>query len=94
MRNSFKIAFRYFKYATILFTISYSVYIVYDDYIFINKIIDFADFGQFAGVELMWFLVYFLGLSFYYWLTICVGIFIYHKLYKPIKDYGSKKTSR
>jgi len=95
LKSSFKIALKYFKYAAILFLTSYSIYIVYDDYIFIKKITDFAGFGQFIGLELMWLLVYFLGFSFYYWLTTCVVIFIYHKLYKRIKNDSEKKqTSR
>jgi len=94
LKNSFKIALRYFKYAAILFVISYSVYIVYDDLIFIKKIADFSEFALFIGVEPMWLLVYFLGLSIYYWLTACVVIFIYHKLYKPAKyDRRDKQTS-
>lgn len=86
MIDSFKIALRYFKYAAMLFLISYSIYIIYDDYVFIKKISSFSDFVSTLAVELWWLMSYFIGLSIYYWLIASAVILIYHKLYKPYRN--------
>lgn len=95
MKNSFKIAFKYFKYVAIFFLTSYAIYIAYDDYTFIKSISSISDFGVALRLELSWLLAYFLGFSFYYWLTAFTVILIYHKRYKSIKnDRGEKKAIR
>jgi hypothetical protein len=83
MKNSLRIAVKYFKYAAVLFLISYSIYIVIDDFVFIKRISSLAEFGACLGVELMWLLSYFLAFSFYYWFAAFIIVFIYHKLLKP-----------
>lgn len=85
MGTSLKKALKYFKYLSIVFLLGYCIYVVVDDFIFIKQITGLADFTNFIGRELIWLLVYYLGFSFYFWLITFTVIFIYLKMYKPLK---------
>jgi hypothetical protein len=91
MKNSLKIAVKYFKYVAVLFLISYSTYIVIDDYVFIKNISSFSDLGECLAAESMWLLAYFLGFSFYYWVAAFIIVFVYHKLFTSIKKQRISK---
>jgi len=82
VKASLKTASKYFKYAVILFLMSYTIYIIIDDFVFIKELSGFADFIEFLEIQFGWFVAYFLGFSFYYWLTALIVIFVYHKLRK------------
>ncbi len=77
MKNYFKKALTIFKYLTLLVTICYWVYIIYDDYIFIEK---YGITVEGIKIWFLWYIVYFLGFSMYYWALCTVVIFVYHKI--------------
>lgn len=79
IKSSIKKAFRFYKYLAIIFTIGYWIYIIIDDWTFIEKYWD-ENWLQYLGI---WFLYYFLFLIFfsiYYWVIALVSIFTYHKI--------------
>ena len=77
MKSAFKTAARIFKYASWLFVILYCGYIVYDDFIFMERISGLSDFFLFVGIQLIYLLVYFTGFSFYFWFIALIVVFIY-----------------
>lgn len=82
MKDSFKKAFRIFKYISIFFIVIFWIYMIVDDFIFIEK------YGiSIEGVELwfMWFLLYYAGFTFYFWTISLAVILIYHKTIKRNK---------
>lgn len=85
MKNTLKTAAKYFKYASILFLISYSIYIVIDDFVFIKKISNLAEGIEILGLDLQWLAAYYLVFSIYYWLTAFMVVFVYHKLKKSTR---------
>jgi hypothetical protein len=89
MKASFRKALKLFKYSTILFSIVYWIYIVIDDYVFIENYWT-TNWAEYLGLWTLYFLVYFLAFSFYFWLITTTIILTYHKIIKPIKD---KKTN-
>jgi hypothetical protein len=77
MKNSFGKALNIFKYLSIVFTVLFWIYAIYDDYVFIEK------YGlrlDALGLWFVWYLVYFLAFTLYYWVISSSFIFIYHKL--------------
>lgn len=81
MKNSFKKALKLFKYLSILFSIIYWIYIIYDDWHFIENYWD-TNWLQYIGIWIMYFIAYFLAFTFYYWLTASIVILVYHKIIK------------
>jgi hypothetical protein len=82
MKTSFKKALKLFKYLAIIFSVVFWIYMIYDDYIFIEK------YGvNLEGIWLwfLWYFVYFLGFTFYYWAIGSLMILVYHKLIKRTK---------
>ena len=82
MKNAFKKTFKIFKYLAIIFTVIFWIYMIYDDFIFIEK------YGlrlEYIGLWFMWYFVYFLGLAFYFWIIASVIILVYHKVVKRTK---------
>lgn len=61
-------ALRLYKWLSLAFVAVYVPLIVYDDFVFIEKIESIGDLGLFLGIELAWLLAYFLPCSVYYWL--------------------------
>ena len=79
MNKSFKTASKIYKYLIIIFSIIYWIYIVIDDFAFIEKYgLTFQGFG----IWLVYYLVFLLGISIYFWVIISILIFIYHKIIK------------
>ncbi|MEO5775803.1 MAG: hypothetical protein ABIQ27_02800 [Flavobacterium sp.] len=81
MKNSFKKALKLFKYLSILFSITYWTYMIYDDWIFIENYWD-TNWQDYICTWTVWFLIYFWVFAFYYWLTAIVVALVYHKLIK------------
>lgn len=79
MKEGFKKAGKIFKYLAILFTIAYWVFIVIDDWVFIENYWT-ERWAEYIGIWFIWFLIYFLTLSFYYWGISTIVILIYYKL--------------
>jgi len=84
MRHSFKRVLKIFKYLSIIFTIVYWIYIVIDDYAFIEKYWD-THWLEYLGSWTIYFAIYFLGFTIYYWAISAGLILIYHKLIKRRK---------
>jgi hypothetical protein len=81
MKKSFRKAFKIFTYLSIIFTVAFWVYMIYDDYIFIEK---YGVKLEYIGLWFMWYLVYFLAFAFYFWAISSVIIIIYNKLIKRV----------
>jgi hypothetical protein len=79
MKNSFKKALKCFRYLSILFTIAFWIYMIVDDYVFIEK---YGITIEGIGMWFMWFLIYFLEFSFYFWSISSATILICHKAIK------------
>ncbi len=77
MKNSFGKALNIFKYLSIVFTVLFWIYAIYDDYVFIEK---YGFRLDALGLWFVWYLVYFLAFTLYYWVISSSFIFIYHKL--------------
>ena len=88
MNRSYKIALRVYKYSAILATLIYCIYMVIDDYVFIEKYWD-EHWLQYLGIWGLYFLVYFVIFSLYFGLASMAVILIYHKV---IKRYSSKNA--
>lgn len=91
MEASFRKAFKVFKYLSILFTVAYWIYIVIDDFVFIEKYWNTYWLEYLSGWTI-YFLVYFLGFSFYFWIISVMLILIYHKIIKPAKNKRLSQT--
>lgn len=82
MKNAFKKALNIFKYLAIIFTVAFWIYMIYDDFIFIEK------YGlrlENIGLWFMWYFIYLLGFAFYFWAIASITILIYHKIEKRKK---------
>ena len=82
MKNAFKKALKIFKYLSVLFTVLFWIYAIYDDYVFIEK---YGFKWDSLGLWFVWYLVYFLAFALYYWVISSLVIFVYHKLINHIK---------
>lgn len=83
MKNSFNIALKIFKYLAFVFSVAFWIYMIYDDYIFIEK---YGVNLKGIGLWFLWFIISILGFSFYYWAMASVIILVYHKLIIPRKS--------
>lgn len=81
MRQAFKRAFKIFAYLSLLFTIVYWIYVVIEDYSFIEKywITHWLDY---LGIWTIYFLIYYAGFTFYFWLISTFAILTYFKVRK------------
>ena len=50
----------------IIFLFVYIIYIIYDDYVFIEKISSFSDLGLFLLLQALYLIAILLGFTFYY----------------------------
>jgi len=76
MKNSINIAFKIYKYLLVLYSIIFWVYIIIDDYEFIKKYWS-TNWLKYIEGWLIYFLIYLIGLSIYFWLgTLMVAIII------------------
>lgn len=79
MKHGFSKAGKIFKYLSILFTLGYWIFIVVDDWVFIEQY--WTDsWDKYIEIWFRWFLVCFFAFAFYYWLLSLIIIFIYYKL--------------
>jgi hypothetical protein len=83
MKNTFLRTLRIFKYLAIAFTLILWVYMIYDDYIFIEK---YGFSLEYFGLWFMYYVVYLLGFSFYFWAVASIAILGYHTIWKRSKD--------
>lgn len=81
MKDSFKKALTFFKYLSILFSVGFWIYMIIDDWCFIEKYWD-TNWLESIGIWILYFIAYFLAFTFYYWLTASVIILVYHKIIK------------
>ncbi len=63
MKNSFKLALKIYKYLFVAYTIAYWIYIIIDDFVFVEK---YGLTLTGIGIWLAYYLVFLLGLSFYF----------------------------
>jgi len=91
IKNSIKKAFKFFKYLVVIFTIGYWIYIVIDDWIFIEKYWD-ENWLLYLGIWFLYYFVFLLFASIYYWVIALVAIFTYHKIIKRNSNEDNKKT--
>lgn len=82
MKDSFKKTLRLFKYLSIVFTVAFWIYMIVDDYVFIDK---YGVTMKGIGLWFLWFLVYFLAFAIYYWTICTAAIVIYFKIIKRVK---------
>jgi hypothetical protein len=68
MPRGLSTALRLYKGLSLAFLAVYVPLVVYDDFVFIEKISSISALGDFLWVELVWFVVYFFGFSLYYWI--------------------------
>ncbi len=91
MRIAIKKAFKIFKYLSVLFTLVYWIGVIIDDYVFIEKYWD-THWLEYIGTWSLFFLIYFLVFSFYFWFISLTIILIYHKLIKRTKKQAGNHT--
>lgn len=82
MKDSFKKTLRLFKYLSIVFTVAFWIYMIVDDYVFIEK---YGITMKGIGLWFLWFLTYFLAFATYYWAICSAVIVIYFKVIKRTK---------
>jgi hypothetical protein len=79
MKNAFRKTFKTFKYLAIPFTVLFWIYMIYDDFIFIEK---YGLRFEYIGSWFLWYSIYFLAFALYFWIISSAMILIYHKLIK------------
>ncbi len=91
MNLAFSKALIAFKYLTILFSIIYWIFIVIDDWVFIVKY-GTTNWLECLGIWMLYYLIFLLAFSFYFWVVAASFILIYSKLIMPVwKRYNTKK---
>jgi len=66
MSSYLEYAFRVYKRLTIIFLSVYIIYIIYDDYVLIDKISSLSDLGTFLLFQSLYLIAILLGFTFYY----------------------------
>jgi hypothetical protein len=82
--NAFRTAFRVYTYLAALFTICLWTFMVIDDYSLTSEYWDEA-WMMYIGIWFAYYLVYLLGVSFYYWSAMTIGIVVYFRFIAPKK---------
>ena len=93
MKKSFKKALKYFKYLFLLFIPIYWIGVIIDDWKFIEKYWE-INWIQYLGIWTLYFIVFALILSIYYWGIISVIILIYHKIIRQIQRKIADKKEK
>lgn len=83
MKDRIKQVFKVYKYLSVIFFLSYWIYIVVDDYIFIEKYWQ-SHWLEYLGLWTFYFFMYFIGFSSYFWIAAVLVIIIYLKCSKAI----------
>lgn len=84
MKKTFLITWKIYKYLILIYSIIYWILIIVDDWVFIENYWSENWLNYIAGWTLWWF-IFGLGLSLYFWGILSVTIVIYHKLLKTRK---------
>ncbi len=85
MKNAFTKALKIFKYLFILFTFLYWIGVIIDDWTFIENYWE-TNWIDYLKIWSLYFLVFSLVFSFYYWIISSVIILVFHKIIKPMKE--------
>ncbi|MFM1999081.1 MAG: hypothetical protein RL204_1028 [Bacteroidota bacterium] len=83
MKLGFKKALIIFKYLSAIFTVVFWIYVIYDDYIFIEK---YGWSFPLFGAWFIWFLMYFIAFAVYFWMLSSVVIIVRHLIVKRKRD--------
>lgn len=83
MKNGFKKALTIFKYISAIFTVVFWIYVIYDDYIFIEK---YGWSVQSVISWFVWFIMYFITFSVYFWILSSTVIILRHLWSKRKRD--------
>lgn len=81
MKEVFNKALSIFKKLILVFSLIYWVWVIIDDWIFIEKYWN-TNGLQYVGIWLIWFTIYAITLSVYYWGITSLGILVYFKIIK------------
>lgn len=84
MKSGFKTAIKFYKFFVIAFTTIFFMYLIIDDWVFIEKY-GATHWFEYLTTWLLWYLVYLLGCSVYYWFIASTLVLIYYKIYLPRK---------
>ena len=85
MKVAFNQALKIYKYASLLFSIGYWIYIIIDDYHFIERYWK-SNWLEYLGLWILYFVMYFIAFSFYFWIAALATVLIYVKVMKPLKE--------
>jgi len=78
MKIGFKNALKVFKYLSVAFSIVYWIYVIFDDYIFIEKY-GLSFWAMYLGIWVAYFFFYFLVFAFWFWIISSVIIIVHLK---------------
>ena len=79
MKSGFNKAGKIYKVLAVLFTIAFWLYTIIDDWVFIEKFGKEILLDHFVSWTI-WYLIYLLAFSFYYWLGATVLLLTYYKV--------------
>jgi hypothetical protein len=85
MKDSLRRGLKFYKYLSLIFSVSYWIYIVIDDYIFIEKYWE-SHWLEYLGIWSTYFLIYFVAFSCYFWIVTMLVVLIDIKVIKPMKE--------
>ena len=85
MKDSLKRAFKIYKYLSLVFSVIYWIYVVIDDYVFIEEYWD-THWLEYLGIWILYFLTYFLAFSLYFWIAALIVILVYLNVVKRKKN--------
>ncbi|MBL4585739.1 MAG: hypothetical protein JKX84_01575 [Flavobacteriales bacterium] len=84
MKNSFRRILKIYKYIGILFSLSFWIYMVIDDYVLWERYWE-EHWLQYLGTWLVYYLLYFAWFSVLFWGFAGIVILFYHKIVKKEK---------
>ncbi len=91
MNKAISRTFKIYKYLSLIFILSYVIYIVIDDY---NFIINYwnTNWKDYLKIWSVYLFMYFVAFTIYFWIISIIIIFCYYKIYKRIKNNQSTKS--
>lgn len=84
MKDLFRRALKIYQYLAFAFTIGYFIYVTIDDWLFIENYWD-ANWMDYLGIWCIWYAMYFIVFSFYYWIAAAITLLFYQKIVKPLR---------
>lgn len=91
MKGAFRISWNIYQFLFLVYSIIFWILIVFDDWIFIRKYGSEHWFTYLGGWTL-WWLIFGIGLSLYYWGISSTLIVVYYKLIKSKKKNNATNT--